>query len=411
MRLSLALAALFAAASSALGQQPVRTPAPECCTAIIRVLVPEGTGTVFLAGSLPELGPWRADGRAMTGEGRERSARVTAPRGTSFEYKFTLGTWDREALGFAGVVPPNHRLLIERDTSVVHEVTAFGGRRDPAVYLADWRGSGAQGRLVYWTDVRSAFLGPTRHVEIWLPPGYDTDSSARYPVLYMHDGQNLFDPRIANTGVDWGVDEAVVRLVQRGVIRPVIVVGVWNSAERTPEYSPWHRAPQYARFLIEELMPRVNREFRTLTGPANTAVMGSSMGGLLSYYLVTQHPGSFGACGCLSTAFVLSERWAGPSLRAALAGAPDTTPYIVHDIGAGLRVPRGARYWFDYGTLGIDSTFGPTHDAVRAWLLRQGLVEGRDFVVRRYDGADHNEAAWRARLDDPLTFLFGRMPR
>jgi len=415
MRLSLVFAALFAAlfaaTSSALAQQPAGAPAAECCTVTIRVHVPEGTGTVYLAGSLAELGPWRPDGRAMTGEGRERTARVVAPRGTAFEFKFTLGTWDREALGSAGTVPPNNRLRLDRDTMVVHEVTAFGGRRDPAVYIADWQGSGALGRLVYWTDVASAHLGPTRHVEIWLPPGYDTDSSARYPVLYMSDGQNLFDPRIANTGVDWGVDEAVVRLVQRGVIRPVIVVGVWNSAERTPEYSPWHRAPQYARFLIEELMPRVNREFRTLTGPANTAVMGSSMGGLLSYYLVTQHPGSFGACGCLSTAFVLSERWAGPSLRAALAGAPDTTPYIVHDIGAGLRVPRGARYWFDYGTLGIDSTFGPTHEAVRAWLLRQGLVEGRDFVVRRYDGADHNEAAWRARLDDPLTFLFGRMPR
>jgi S-formylglutathione hydrolase FrmB len=411
MRLSLALAALLAVTSSASAKPPVQESAAGCCTATIRVRVPEGTGTVYLAGSLPELGPWRPDGRALTGEGRERTVRVTAPPGTTFEYKFTLGAWDREALGPTGAVPANHRLALDRDTTVVHEVTAFGGRRDPAVYLADWRGSGVQGRLVYWTDVRSAFLGPARHVEIWLPPGYDADSSTSYPVLYMHDGQNLFDPRIANTGVDWGVDEAVVRLVQRGVIRPVIVVGVWNSAERTPEYSPWHGAPQYARFLIEELIPRVNREFRTLTGPANTAVMGSSMGGLLSYYLVTQHPGSFGACGCLSTAFVLSERWAGPSLRTALAGAPDTTPYIVHDIGAGLRVPRGARYWFDYGTLGIDSTFGPTHDAVRAWLLRQGLVEGRDFVVRRYDGADHNEAAWRARLDDPLTFLFGRRPR
>jgi len=207
------------------------------------------------------------------------------------------------------------------------------------------------------------------------------------------------------------VDEAVVRLTQRGVIPPVIVVGVWNSADRTREYSPWHGAPEYARFLIEELMPRVNREFRTLTGPRNTAAMGSSMGGLLSYYLVTHHPESFGACGCLSTAFVFSERWAGPNLGTALSAEPDTIPFIVHDIAAGLRVPRGARYWFDYGTLGIDSTFGPTHDAVRAWLLRQGLVVGRDFVVRTYPGTTHNEAAWRARLDDPLTFLFGRRPR
>lgn len=412
MRLSLAFAALFAAASSALGQQPVGTPAPQCCTAIIRVRVPEGTGTVYLAGSLPELGPWRADGRAMTGAGRERTANVTAPRGTAFEYKFTLGTWDHEALSYAGVVPPNHRLVLSSDTEVVHEVTAFGGRRDPAVYLADWQGSGALGRLVYWTDVASAFLGPTRHVEVWLPPGYDADSATRYPVLYMSDGQNLFDPRIANTGVDWGVDEAVVRLVRRGTIPPVIVVGVWSSAERSAEYSPWHGAPRYARFLIEELMPRVDREFRTLTGPANTAAMGSSMGGLLSHYLVAHHPDVFGACGCLSTAFVLSEAWAARNLPGSIpAGAPDTTPYVIRDIASGLRLPPGTRYWFDYGGLGMDSAFGPTHEAVRAWLLRQGLVEGRDFVVRRYADATHNEASWRARLDDPLTFLFGRRPR
>jgi glycosidase len=264
------------------------------------------------------------------------------------------------------------------------------------------------GRLVYWTDVQSAFLGPRRHVEIWLPPGYDSSASTRYPVLYMHDGQNLFDPRIANTGVDWGVDEAVVRLVKRGAIPPLIVVGVWSTAARGPEYSPWHGAPDYARFLVEELIPRVNREFRTLTGPDNTAVMGSSMGGLLSFYLVTHYPDVFGACGCLSTHFPLSEVVVGQVFPGmATSGARDTTPYIIRDIEAGLQVPRGKRYWFDYGTLGLDSAYAPTHQAVRAWLLRQGLVEGRDFVIHPYPGATHNEASWRARLEDPLTFLFG----
>ena len=92
-----------------------------------------------------------------------------------------------------------------------------------------------EGRLVYWTDVSSAFLGPKRHVEIWLPPGYDDNPTTRYPVLYMHDGQNLFDPRIANTGVDWGVDEAVVKLVTQGVIPPIIVVGVWSTSARSKD--------------------------------------------------------------------------------------------------------------------------------------------------------------------------------
>jgi predicted alpha/beta superfamily hydrolase len=323
------------------------------------------------------------------------------------EYKFTLGRWDREALDSAGRVPPNGRIQVNRDTLVTHLVAGF--KRDQREYLADWRGSGVFGRLIYWTDVRSAFLRRTRHVEIWLPPGYDESTATRYPVLYMHDGQNLFDPRIANTGVDWGVDEAVVRLAERGTIPPVIVVGVWSSDDRGPEYSPWHGAPRYARFLIEELMPKVDSAFRTRTGPRHTAVMGSSLGGLLSFYLVRHHPDVFGACGCLSTHFPLSESVVRQVFPDIVTGQPpDTTPYVLRDIAAGARVPPGTRYWFDYGTLGLDSAYAPSHAAVRRWLLGQGLVENRDFVVRRYPGAEHNETAWRARLTDPLTFLFGR---
>jgi predicted alpha/beta superfamily hydrolase len=303
------------------------------------------------------------------------------------------------------MVPPNARLVVDGDVEVVHEVGDW--KKDPIEYIADWEGSGVKGRLVYWTDVASEFLGPTRHVEIWLPPGYDESPDRRYPVLYMSDGQNLFDPRIANTGIDWGVDEAVVRLSESGVIPPVLVVGAWSTGERGPEYSPWHRAPDYARFLIEELKPRVDAEFRTLDGPENTAVMGSSMGGLLSFYLVTNHPDVFGACGCVSTHFPLSEAQWGSLITGEKRDAPDETPFILKDIEAGLTVPKGVRYWFDFGTEGLDSGYGPTHAAVRAWLRGQGLVEGKDFVVREYAGANHNEASWRARLDDPLTFLFG----
>ena len=415
MRAYLALTSLLLLSNSHLTQ-----PVAPCCTATIRVRVPDATGTVYLAGSLPQVGDWRADGVALAGEGRERTIQVTAPPGTTLEYKFTLGSWDREAVTPAGTVPPNNRLVINRDTVVVHEITAFRSqelaeaqRQAAAIALrnniADWKGSGVQGRLVYWTDVPSAFLGPKRNVEIWLPPGYDSAPSLRYPVLYMHDGQSLFDPRIANTGVDWGVDEAVNRLVERGIIPPVIVVGAWSSVERGSEYSPWQRASDYARFLIEELMPRVNREFRTLTGPENTATIGSSMGGLLSYYLVSHHPKVFGACGCISTHFPLSEAVVQEMFSGVTPGAtPDTIPYILRDIAAGFRVPHGSRYWFDYGTEGLDAAYGPTHDSVRAWLLGQSLVEGRDFVVRRYEGATHNEASWRARLEDPLTFLFGK---
>ena len=149
-------------------------------------------------------------------------------------------------------------------------------------------------------------------------------------------------------------------------------------------------------------MPRVDVSFRTLTGPANTFVMGSSMGGLLSFHLVKEHPDRFGACGCVSTHVLLSERGAAPVVGGA---GRDEEPYILRDIAAGDTVPPGVRFFFDYGTEGLDAGYGPVHAALRDWLLEQGLVEGRDFRVQAYPGADHDEASWRARLDDQLVWL------
>ena len=122
--------------------------------------------------------------------------------------------------------------------------------------------------------------------------------------------------------------------------------------------------------------------------------MGSSMGGLLSYYLVRNHADIFGACGCVSTHFALSAADFGEST--------DTTPYIFKDIAAGDTVPENVRFFFDYGTETLDSTYETDHAPVRDWLLGQGLVEGTDFKMRKYEGADHSERAWRARVSDQL---------
>jgi enterochelin esterase-like enzyme len=372
----------------------------------VNVRVPPGTDTVYVTGNSAELGPWRANGKALEGRGPERQTTLVAVQGATLEYKFNLGSWARQATDSAGAVLPSTSFVVSRDSVIRHVIGGF--QPDP---LVEWKASGVLGTLVYWKDIRSAFLGPSHTVEIWLPPGYDSSGAARYPVLYMADGQNLFDPRVSYAGVDWGVDETIVRLVQQGAIPPVIVVGVWNSVERAAEYSPWHKAPAYARFLIEELKPRVDSAFRTRTDPAHTAVMGSSMGGLISFYLVSHHPEIFGACGCLSTHFALSEAPSPATPGIGVASHPDSTPYIIRDIRGGARIVRGGRFWFDYGTLGLDSLYQPMHEAVRHWLTGQGLKEGRDFRITRYPGANHNETSWRARLADPLTFLFGKGPR
>ncbi len=369
----------------------------EVRTVTIRAQVPADAGTVYITGNCAELGNWDPKGLAMTGSGSERTAVLHLPAGTQMEFKFTLGSWDREGLGPSGAVMPNYHLSVDGDKDFAVVIPDF--KKGIAEYIEDWKGSGVLGRLEYWKDVHSKYLTPTRNVEIWLPPGYDENPTNRYDVLYMHDGQNLFDPRIANTGVDWGVDEAIVRGMKAGKMPPVIVVGVWCTDQRAWEYSPWHLGTNYAKFLIEELMPQVNQKFRTRTGPEHTATMGSSMGGLIAFWLCWKHPEVFGSAGCLSTGF----KWNGQMGEK----GREEPPLIEREIAANAPVPHGIRLYFDYGTRGIDATFEPEQKRVDAWLTAQGLKEGEDFVVRKFPGAEHNEAAWRARLDEPLVFLFG----
>jgi oligosaccharide 4-alpha-D-glucosyltransferase len=274
---------------------------------------------------------------------------------------------------------------------------------DNAPFMADLPGSGVYGTLIYWRDVSSKFLEEDRNVVIWLPPGYVENTEQRYKVIYMTDGENLFDPRIASWGVDWGIDEAMMRGVKEGKFDPAIVVGTWSTSRRGLEYSPWHDGSKYARFLIEELMPRINAEFRTRTGGENTFAMGSSMGGLMSYYLVKEHHDVFSACGCVSSHFALSKQMFADYFGKE-PGEVDATPYIVRDIEAGHDI-SGGRFFFDYGTETLDSTYEKDHQPVQNWFRSQGMKKDRDYRFEKYEGADHSERAWRARVQDQLEWL------
>lgn len=393
---------MLAAACVSLAACAPQTPSSAEDAIQFRVNVPADTPTVFMTGNLDSLGPWSADALAMTGDGTTRMASMTVPDGHTLEYKFTLGSWDREAVDARNFTLPNFRLEPGDRQPPTHTLVKF---KNTQAYIATPDEAGILGTLTYWQDFASNHLSETRHVSIWTPPGYSDRPDKRYRVIYMSDGQNLFDPRLANTATDWGVDEAMMRVVDKTGTDPAIVVSTWSTAKRGEEYSPWHGALDYAAFLIEELMPRIDSEYRTLTGPQNTFHIGSSMGGLLSYYLVTKHPETFGACGCMSTHFALSEKDADQYFMGGDGEGASKTPFIEQDIAGGLIPPATARYWFDYGTLNLDANYGPPHEKVRAWLLANGFEADRNFVIREYNGADHNEASWRARLDDVLTFL------
>ena len=270
--------------------------------------------------------------------------------------------------------------------------------------------SGVTGTVKRHENFNSKYVDP-RHVDVWLPPGYEQNSAARFPVIYMHDGQNLFDPKTSYTGIDWGVDETLTRLIAAGKTRAAIVVGVWNTPKRALEYMPQQAATgagvrflkdapelpreqiisdNYLKFLVEELKPFIDATYRTLPGRADTFIMGSSMGGLISAYAMSQYPEVFGGAGCLSTHWVAGD------------GA------VIAYLKQHLPDARTHKFYFDYGTETLDASYEPYQQKMDAVMRQAGYHAGKNWVTRKFVGAEHAEKAWRARVDIPLTFLLGK---
>lgn len=283
------------------------------------------------------------------------------------------------------------------------------------------------GRLVVIDDFPSRHVS-ARRVVVWLPPGYDTGNIA-YPVLYMQDGQNLFDPPRGLANAAWDIDRHLIELVAAGRVRPAIVVGIWNSGlNRAREYAPavpinalpvavrelipgttadgkkTTLSDQYLEFMVEDLKPVIDARFRTRPGRADTLLMGSSMGGLISLYALCRHPQVFGAAACLSTHWPISTNYPllGPPIDARIV-------LVVRAwqdwLRANLPEPGAHRLYFDYGSLHLDRHYAPLQGQVDAIGAARGYRRDVDWVSREFPGADHNEKAWNQRLDVPLTFL------
>jgi predicted alpha/beta superfamily hydrolase len=245
---------------------------------------------------------------------------------------------------------------------------------------------------------RSKFLTAERNVIVYIPPGYDAEPLRRYPVLYMHDGQNLFDVA-TSVGSEWGVDETAQRLVQAEAIEPVLIVGVYNTGERRiDEYTPTrHRgkghggkAGLYGRMLVEELKPLIDGQYRTLRDAANTGLAGSSLGGLASLYLGLHYPTTFGKLGIISPSVWWDNRM------------------ILREVRAlGDRPPL--RIWLSTGT-GEARGVLPNARRLRDALIRKGWVIGRDLAYHEAEGAGHNEHAWAEIVEPFLRFLFPAKP-
>lgn len=356
---------------------------------------------LYVAGKLPGA-DWRADAIALkhqdSGEWR---GSVTAPKGFVLEYKITGGSWETVEKGEQGEEVDNRSVTC--DESKLEKVTVLKWRNpptsQPSTKPAEPRASTATGDIRS-IGIHSEILKNDRKISVWCPPGYES-SQERYAVLYMHDGQNVFDDATSFAG-EWRADETAAELIAAKKILPIILVGVENmGVSRAYEYTPTRDteradgggAELYARFLLEEVKPYIDSHFRTLPSREHTGVCGSSLGGLVSLFICDRSPEAVGLCGALSP----SLWWDSRSLMMKIAQKP-------------LALTR-CKVWIDMGTdegSGVEPAANVANaKEIAAIFTRAGMKSGANYQLKIAQGAGHNEAAWASRFGEVLVFLFG----
>jgi predicted alpha/beta superfamily hydrolase len=258
-------------------------------------------------------------------------------------------------------------------------------------------------------------------VTVWLPPGY-SKGRQRYGVVYMHDGQNLFLPARSNFNKVWAADRAAERLIAAGKTKPFIIVGIDQPGDaRWRTYFPksmfdlvssdvqnalrnFARGPlvadAYLDFIVKQLKPMIDARYRTRQERAHTAIMGSSMGGLISLYALSRNPDVFRTAGCVSTHLPLADpaAWRDEDKASINQAWQRFVAYV-------LGKPDDRRIWLDHGTETLDSYYEAYQKVFDGALLKSGWKKGRDFSSKVYPGTAHEENAWAARLDEVLAWM------
>ncbi len=259
---------------------------------------------------------------------------------------------------------------------------------------------------------------PARNVDVWLPPHIDQDPDLRCPVIYMHDGQNLFYPEESFIGTDWGIDKALRRLIDRKEIQPPIVVGIWNTANRVGEYMPelalstqedreqtsnkiksfqmdlpYQLAGEdYLKFITQELKPWIDSRYPTFPEQPNTFIIGSSMGGLISLYALCRYPDVFFGAGCLSTAWNVPSISPLPYFETTL---PDPSTHCIYMDMGGREFSDPEQ---DHQLQELQSSFDHLARSV-------GYRDNHSLLSLIFPNHEHSELFWRARVDIPIQFL------
>ncbi|HEX8937049.1 MAG TPA: alpha/beta hydrolase-fold protein [Sphingomicrobium sp.] len=278
------------------------------------------------------------------------------------------------------------------------------------------------GTIVDLGTLKSKYADP-RRVVVWLPPGYSAHGP-KYAVLYMHDGQNLFDKATAGYGMEWEIDEHLSQLIADEKVRPTIVVGIWNTPKRLQEYVPskaFNGLPGeyrqkvhalyggdplsdgYLKFIVRELRPMIDSRFNVKTDRANTVIMGSSMGSLISLYAIDEYPQIFGAAGMMSTHWPLFMTPDGKSVGDAEYEVVSSA--FERYLASALPDPRTHKLYFDHGSETLDAIYKRYQDRVDAVVARRGYRQGVNWLTKSFPGQKHNEISWASRVDVPLRFL------
>lgn len=250
-------------------------------------------------------------------------------------------------------------------------------------------------------ELRSEIFKNTRLLRVWLPPDYDGWGAVRYPVFYLNDGQNLFDPATAFAGVHWQVGETATRLIAEGKISPLIIVGIDNSKSRVSEYIPYKskdpkvlnaRGKLYPEFLRREVMPLIEERYPVLKGPENSSLGGSSLGGLITLFTALAAPGIFGRLLVESPSLFVADRKILEESRRFQEWPPRAYVGVgTHEIG---NAEKDAKIVADVRDLES--------------VLRASGLDDQRLRVRVDEGGTHSESAWAARFPDALEFLFAK---
>lgn len=339
------------------------------------------TEKVFITGNCSILGDWNPGLIPLDKKNDSTWNKVFEfPINIVLEYKFTKGNWSKEALDSNSKVPANTILKVTTDTTVVYRVTKWNDTR-----------SNVSGKITGQVRYHRSFKGKNilpRDIVVLLPPSYDSLLNKKYPVLYMHDGQNIFDPATSAFGIDWQVDETTDSLIKANSILEIIVVGIYNTYQRRFEYANSDTGYAYMKFIVDELKPFIDYNYRTLPDRENNSVGGSSLGGLISFMMLWEYSNIFSKAACLSPAFKI--------------GKID----FVTQVKSFSSCKKDIKIYIDNGGIGLEEELQPGIDEMLTVLKDKGYESGKDLIWVKDISAEHNEAAWAKRVYRFLKFFF-----